>query len=219
MLILLPPSEGKNEPATNTPLSLDSLSFASELTSLRREAITQIDHALLRAPAAPAIEVYSGVLYQALDWQTLSRSAQSRGEKELLIFSALFGILRPCDSIPHYKAKIKSTHWKSALSQILDDSETDLIVDCRSSTYATVWRGDPAITVAVRVYQLKSGKLSVITHMSKKYRGELTRLLFQKKAPKNPEQLAAIASEKYHTRLTRSIGSEPWYLDLIIPLD
>ncbi len=219
MLILLPPSEGKNEPATKTRLSLDSLSFASELTSLRREAITQIDRALLRAPTAPAIEVYSGVLYQALDWHTLSRSAQIRGEKELLIISAIFGALRPSDSIPYYKAKMKAAHWKSALSQILDESETDLIVDCRSSTYATVWSGDPAITVAIRVFQLKAGKLSVITHMSKKYRGELTRLLLQKKAPKDPQQLAAIASERYQTRLTKPAGSQPWQLDLIIPLD
>ena len=104
MLILLPPSEGKNQPAGKTKLNLSKLTFADHLLDVRTRLVTK---SLAAAVAAKAIDVYSGVLYQALDWGSLSATAKARGEKSLLIVSAIFGVLRPSDVIPNYKAKIK----------------------------------------------------------------------------------------------------------------
>ena len=137
MLILLPPSEGKNQPAGKSKLNLAKLAFADHLLDIRTRLVTKT---LATAPAAKAIDVYSGVLYQALDWGSLSATAKARGDKSLLIVSAIFGVLRPSDVIPNYKAKIKSSDWKSDLKPVLDGLEADLIIDCRSSTYAGVWQ-------------------------------------------------------------------------------
>jgi hypothetical protein len=217
MLILLPPSEGKNQADGSDKFSLTELSFAGELSSLRAQAIRAYDPALLSALAAPAISIYSGVLYQALDWQSLGASAKIRGAHELLIISALYGVLRPDDSIVDYKAKISTSFWKKTLTRVLDPLEHEVIVDARSSTYSAVWTPDPSITVAVRVFQEKNGKRSVITHMSKKYRGELTRLLIKKKRARSPHDVFAIAQESYTCELTPPAAGKPWFLDLIIP--
>ena len=214
MLILLPPSEGKNQPTTKANINLAKLVFPKELLAIRSRLLTK---SLATSPAAKAIDVYTGVLYQALEWNSLSPTAKARGEKSILITSALFGVLRPSDVIPNYKAKIKTSDWKAALKPALDGLGADLIVDCRSSTYAATWQPSPEITVAVRVFKKEKGKISVITHLSKKYRGELTRVLLKSgKVPKKPEDLLEIAEKHFECKLIRPKGNLPWYLDLII---
>jgi cytoplasmic iron level regulating protein YaaA (DUF328/UPF0246 family) len=214
MLILLPPSEGKNQPTSKAKVNLAKLAFSKELLEIRSRLLTK---SLEAAPAAKAIDVYTGVLYQALDWKSLSATAQTRGEKSILISSAIFGVLRPSDLIPNYKAKIKVSDWKAALKPALDGLGADLIIDCRSSTYAGTWQSPPAITVAVRVFKKDKGKISVITHLSKKYRGELTRVLLKAgKVPKTPEELLAIAEIHFDCKLQKPKGNLPWCLDLII---
>jgi len=214
MLILLPPSEGKNQPTSKANINLAKLAFPKELLAIRSRLLTK---PLATAPSAKAIDVYSGVLYQALDWGSLSPTAKARGDKSLLIVSAIFGVLRPSDVIPNYKAKIKSSDWKAVLKPVLDGLDADLIVDCRSSTYAGVWQSPPDRTVAVRVFKKEKGKISVITHLSKKYRGELTRVLLKAgKVPKTPEDLLAIAEKNFECKLIRPRGNLPWYLDLIV---
>ena len=104
MLILLPPSEGKNPPRRGLPLNLDGLS-ASELTPTRERILDTLIHVsaapdglaqlglspgqadqleanvLLRtAPTARADKVYTGVLYEALGFDTLSPEAPSPGQ-------------------------------------------------------------------------------------------------------------------------------------------
>jgi cytoplasmic iron level regulating protein YaaA (DUF328/UPF0246 family) len=214
MLILLPPSEGKNQPTNKVNINLAKLAFPKELLAIRSRLLTK---ALATSPAAKAIDVYTGVLYQALEWNSLSPTAKARGEKSILITSALFGVLRPSDVIPNYKAKIKTSDWKAALKPALDGLAADLIVDCRSSTYAATWKPSPEITVAVRVFKKEKGKISVITHLSKKYRGELTRVLLKSgKVPTTPEDLLAIAEKHFECKLIRPKGNLPWYLDLMI---
>lgn len=214
MLILLPPSEGKNQPTTKANINLAKLVFPKELLAIRSRLLTKN---LTTSPAAKAIDVYTGVLYQALDWNSLSPTAKARGEKSILITSALFGVLRPSDVIPNYKAKIKTSDWKAVLKPVLDGLAADLIIDCRSSTYAATWQPSPEITVAVRVFKKERGKISVITHLSKKYRGELTRVLLKAgKAPKTPGDLLVIAEKHFECKLIRPKGNLPWYLDLII---
>jgi cytoplasmic iron level regulating protein YaaA (DUF328/UPF0246 family) len=214
MLILLPPSEGKNQPTSKAKVNLTKLVFSKELFEIRSRLLTK---SLAVAPAAKAMDVYTGVLYQALDWNSLTPTARARGEKSVLVVSAIFGVLRPSDLIPNYKAKIKVSDWKAALKPALDGLADDLIIDCRSSTYAGTWQPSPANTVAVRVFKKEKGKISVITHLSKKYRGELTRVLLKAgKVPKTPEDLLAIAEKHFDCKLQKPKGNLPWYLDLII---
>ena len=164
----------------------------------------------------PALSVYTGVLYQALDWASLSATAKKRGETSIAIISAKYGVVRPGDRIGSYKEKIDNKKMKGVVAAKLDPIKTGLIVDCRSSTYKTVWHAPIDITVEVRVSTVVDGVRTVVTHMSKKTRGEITRWLLQSRSmPKSPEDLYAIVSEKYPCALTPSDGVEPWILEVI----
>jgi cytoplasmic iron level regulating protein YaaA (DUF328/UPF0246 family) len=163
-----------------------------------------------------AISVYSGVLYQALDWPTLSPAAKKRGETALAIISAKYGVVRPSTKIESYKEKINNKAMAPIVASTLDSVKVPLIVDCRSSTYKTVWKSPVDITVEIRVSTVVDGVRTVITHMSKKTRGEIARWLLQSRSiPKTPEDLYAIVSEKYPCALTPSDGVDPWVLEVI----
>jgi len=215
VLILLPPSEGKSSPERGKKLNLKTLFGSPDLTDIRTkllESHPEIDETLCR----PAHEIYSGVLYQALAWESLSTTAKKRGSQSILIISALMGAVRIDDIIPTYKLKITTSLWKKPLTHLLESLGSDLIIDCRSSTYAGVWSPPHEKTVAIRVFQVKGGKKSVITHMSKKHRGELVRHLLQNSAPQTAQELHAIAREKFTCDLIPATGINPSYLDLLI---
>jgi cytoplasmic iron level regulating protein YaaA (DUF328/UPF0246 family) len=164
----------------------------------------------------PAINVYTGVLYQALDWASLAIAARKRGASAVVIISAKYGAVRPDQLIESYKEKIDNNAMRAPVGKVLDAIKTPLIVDCRSSTYKTVWHSPVEKTVEVRVSTVVDGVRTVVTHMSKKTRGEITRWLLQSRSmPKTPEDLYAIVSEKYPCALTPSDGHQPWVLEVI----
>jgi cytoplasmic iron level regulating protein YaaA (DUF328/UPF0246 family) len=199
MLILLPPSEGKTEPGAGAAVDLDSLAFAEELGEQREKLIRAFDPSLLKAPAAPAAEVYTGVLFGRLELPKLGKRARGR----VLIASALWGFVRPDDRIPHYKfppkTKLKgigapAAYWRPALAEAMPDREGELIVDMRSGAYTSFWKPKRATLPAVRAFTEQDGERKAVSHMAKAVRGDLARALLQaKKAPKDPEGAAAIA--------------------------
>ena len=129
MLILLPPSEGKDVPLRGRSLDLADLSFP-DLTTARERIVdalvdvcsgdpdvavrtlgvgpTQADlvrlNARLRdAPTARADRVYTGVLYDALSAATLSAAAKRRLGSRVAVTSSLFGLVRAGDRISAYR--------------------------------------------------------------------------------------------------------------------
>jgi uncharacterized protein len=199
MLVLLPPSEGKTQPETGVPVDLDGLVFAAELRGRREEVLEALDPGLREAPAAPAAEVYSGVLFQRLELPRLPPKARRR----LLIASALWGVVRPDDRIPHYKLPPKqkldgigplAKFWRPGLAEALPDSEGALIVDMRSGAYSTMWKPKRATLLAVRAFTESDGERKAVSHMAKAVRGDVARALLQAKKPADdPENAAAIA--------------------------
>jgi cytoplasmic iron level regulating protein YaaA (DUF328/UPF0246 family) len=168
-----------------------------------------------KSPTA-AINVYVGVLYQALGWSNLSAAAKKRGEKSIKIISARYGAIEPMSKIETYKEKIDNKKIAPQVSAVLDSVKTDLIVDCRSSTYKSVWHAPIDITVEIHVSTVVDGVRKVVTHMSKKTRGEIAKLLLQSRSiPNSPEDLYAIVSEKYPCALTPPMNGEPWILEVI----
>ena len=215
MLILLPPSEKKRTPETGPALDLSTLSFGIELLETRSVLLKKHKELSLVTSGA-AVTVYSGVLYQALDWLNLDAASVKRGQNSIVIISALFGALRPLDLIPNYKLKISTSHWKVCISAALESLDSELIIDARSSTYASVWTPPPSKTVAVRVYEIRNGEKKVITHMSKKTRGEVARLLIcENRMPKTPEEVFEIVKKNYQCELIAPANGKSWFIDVI----
>jgi len=245
VLILLPPSEGKFAPSEGAPVDLDSLAFAAELGERRQRlldalerlgtvatarALKQldiskgqageiaVDAALRSAPAAPAAEIYTGVLYDHLRLPELP----PRARRQVLIASALWGVVRPEDRIPYYRFSAKarlarigplSTYWRAELAAAMPDEPGDLVVDMRSAAYAAAWKPRRATLLAVRAFSESGGVRKPVSHMAKAVRGEVAReLLLAKQAPADPEAAAAIArAAGYEVELT---GPN---LDVIVP--
>jgi cytoplasmic iron level regulating protein YaaA (DUF328/UPF0246 family) len=123
--------------------------------------------------------------------------------------------VRPLDLIEPYKEKIKNKKMAAQVALALDGVESELIIDCRSSTYQTVWQSPVAITVEIKVFTKVAGVKKVITHMSKKTRGEVTHhILMSKKVPSNPHELEAIVSHKFECELLEGNKKNPWVLEV-----
>jgi cytoplasmic iron level regulating protein YaaA (DUF328/UPF0246 family) len=222
VLILLPPSEGKTAPRRGKPLELDRLGFPSltearaevldALTALcttggagdvakAAEVLglgkTQTDEVLRNAdlagaPTARADQVYSGVLYEALDLASLDAAARRRATSWVAIASGLFGLLRPGDRIPAYRLSGTvslpgigpvATFWSSRLDEAVEEAAgRGLVVDLRSSTYASFWRPDPVTArrvATVRVLHEVDGRRKVVSHFNKATKGRLVRALLR----------------------------------------
>jgi cytoplasmic iron level regulating protein YaaA (DUF328/UPF0246 family) len=199
MLVLLPPSEGKATPEVGEPVDLGALAFATELSAQREELLEALDPDLRTAPAAPAAEVYTGVLFQRLRLPELPAKAQH----QVLIASFLWGMVRPEDRIPHYRFSPKTrldgvgppaTYWRPALAAALPDEEGELIVDMRSGAYTAAWKPKQATLLAVRAFTESNGERKPVSHMAKAVRGEVAReLLLAKEPPSDPETAARLA--------------------------
>jgi len=163
----------------------------------------------------PAIQVYTGVLYAGLGWDRLNKGQQKLGQSAIAIISAKYGVVRPMDPIAPYKEKIDNKKMAAQVAQALDSAETELIIDCRSSTYQTVWQSPVAITVEIKVFTRVAGAKKVITHMSKKTRGEVTHeILKASKRPKTPEELQVIVAQKFECELISGDEKNPWVLEV-----
>jgi cytoplasmic iron level regulating protein YaaA (DUF328/UPF0246 family) len=221
MRILLPPSEGKAEPEGGGPVDLDSLVFAAELRKQRQTLLRAVDPKLRKAHAAPAAEIYSGVLYQRLDLAGLSPAARRRAAKRVLIASALWGFVRPTDRIPHYRLPPSTkldgigplaAWWRPSLAVAMPDESGETIVDMRSGAYTSAWKPRQATLLAVRAFREENGARKAVSHMAKAVRGDVARaLLLARSEPKSPEGVAAVAADAgFEVELT------PTSLDVIV---
>ena len=162
-----------------------------------------------------AISVYTGVLYTALGWESLSAAQKRLGQASIRIISAKYAAVQPLDEIKTYKEKINNAKMRPLVAKILNPIDTDLIIDCRSSTYQSVWQSPTEKTVEIKVFTKVDGVKKVITHMSKKTRGEVTRLLLQSPTvAKTPQQLKAVVVKRFDCELISSAPNQPWVLEV-----
>ena len=179
-------------------------------------------------PSAPAHTVYSGVLYDALGYRTMTATQKRKADAAVVVISALWGAIGFADSIPAYRLSMAvglpetgklASYWKKRLPTALDaHAEGHLLVDCRSSTYAAAWTPEPARTVVVNVFQERNGKRTVVSHFAKHTRGELARHLLTRrgKAPETPAALLKAAQEVWQAELVDGTARKAHALNIIL---
>jgi cytoplasmic iron level regulating protein YaaA (DUF328/UPF0246 family) len=257
VLILLPPSEGKTSPPRGSTLELAGLSFpalSGQRTATLKSLIdlcaknsksaaailglgpTQADeirvNALLRkAACAPAIEVYTGVLFDALDVMSLGKPARRRLQASTVISSALFGLVRPDDLIPAYRLSgdvtlpgigAPAAHWRDSVGQVISES-SGVIIDLRSQMYANLGPIPTEVAtraVTARILLENNGKRSIVSHHNKASKGRLVRALVERGAQlKSVEELMSALHElKWKAELSESRkAGQPATLDIVVP--
>ena len=257
MLLLLPPSERKRTATTGPPLDLSVLSSPS-LTSARTKVLEALEEAsagpsagqVLGAgpslaaevqrntrwrtePAMPVAQLYSGVLYDALDLPGLPRGAAARAATGVLVSSAAYGLLSPADAVPAYRLSMGTdlpgtgplaAFWREHLGPVLDalvEPPGQVVVDARSSTYAAAWRPPRALAdrvVALRVLRERDGRRTVVSHMAKHTRGLVARHLLVRRGrvPTGAESLAAAVAEAFPAELAPATPGRPRTLDVVV---
>ncbi|WP_167132363.1 YaaA family protein [Paramicrobacterium chengjingii] len=213
MLILLPPSETKRAGGTGRSFSAEALRFRelSEHRSALLDALVElaetpeamvsalklgatqhgeidVNRRVRDSPTMPAIDRYTGVLYDALDGQSLTPPQRTFADTHVLIHSALFGLLPALDPIPAYRLSHSSRipglslkkHWKDSLRALLAERD-DLIIDMRSEGYSDLGTAPGrAGSYYLRVLTTESdGTRRALNHFNKKAKGEFARALIR----------------------------------------
>lgn len=140
------------------------------------------------SPTMPAIERYTGVLFDALDAASLSPAGAAGARECVVIHSALFGTIRASDPIPAYRLSYDSrlsdvrlgALWAAPISRELD-AIAGLIVDMRSEAYVALGpipAGENRVFLRV-VADGADGTRRAVTHFNKRGKGLLARAIIE----------------------------------------
>jgi len=208
MKILLAPAETKKEGGDKSPYCQDNFYFKSLFENqnnivntyndfIKKSSIEELSlwfglknlkecekysKSILEKPTMKAIQRYTGVAFDALDYDTLSKKEQSYCDDNVLLFSNLFGVLKSNDFIPDYKYKQGSNLedidviklYKQNINKELDEYLGEEVIDLRAGFYDKFYK--PSASVITYKF-LKEGK--VVSHWAKHYRGMIVRELAQ----------------------------------------
>ncbi|WP_030435736.1 YaaA family protein [Actinoplanes subtropicus] len=264
MLILLPPSEGKTPAPAGPPLDHATLwlpklapsrkRIATKLAALSKRTSPRAIQETLRilgltdgqrdelarnaalhdAPTAPATDIYTGVLYEALDANSLKTDSRAWLDRTAVVFSGLWGVVRPTDRIPAYRCSVGTTlpppiggltaYWKRVLKPHLDPAAADTpVLDLRSGAYAAMWAPPPATSATLRVLHERMidgiAKRSVVSHFNKATKGRMLRALAEATATPTSidEVITALRDLKYQIEEQPGGAGQPRHLDVIVP--
>ena len=213
MLILLPPSETKRPGGSRRSLEIESLSLPS-LAAPRERAVDALialaadpaasarvlrlgpklaDEAVVNAhlrtgPTMPAIDRYTGVLYDALDAPSLPAPARAWLGRNVLVHSAPFGPVGALDRIPAYRLgagiavpglESAKRMWAGPVTEALRAAAPAFVLDLRSESYVALGPIPQEVPSAyVRVTaQDADGVARALNHFNKHAKGALVREL------------------------------------------
>ena len=206
MKILLAPAETKIDGGNNLPYSQDNFYF-KELFPTRDTIVKEYEkllekstledlskwfglknlkecekysQSILEKPTTKAILRYTGVAFDALEYNSLNKNEQDYCDENIVLFSNLFGALKASDLIPDYKYKQGAVldtidvikEYKENMKDILDEYLGKEVIDLRAGYYDKFYK-PTASTITYKF--LKDGK--VVSHWAKHYRGLVVREL------------------------------------------
>jgi hypothetical protein len=147
-----------------------------------------------RARTRRALDRYAGVVYEGFDVATLTTAQRRWADRSVLVFSGLFGIVAGREQIPDYRVPAAAVlpalgsvaaFWRPILADAVPGrlGRRGLVLDLRSSDYATLWR--PSADLVRRVVPVRmlsrrpDGTYGVISYNSKHAKGRLARSVIE----------------------------------------
>ena len=138
----------------------DDLSKLFSVKGERLDEAIATNGKLPAGPLMPAINRYSGVMFDFLDYGSMAKAEQAAFDQHAILFSGLWGLLRPTDLIPDYKLKMDaslpslgkvSAFWKPLVSALLNPMLDDMVVwDLLPGAHRAAWDGKAAMRRAGR---------------------------------------------------------------------
>ena len=154
------------------------------------EEAIRFNQGIYSAPLMSALDRYSlGVMYKAMDFVGLPTGAQRRLLENGVVFSGLFGLLRPDDLIPNYRLRIDATlpeigkvskYWKPHLSPSLNETlQGRFVWDLLPSAHREAWDDDHSYAqlIQVKFFVEEDGERKAVSHNVKPLRGQLVNFI------------------------------------------
>lgn len=161
-------------------LQKGDLPTLSKMFGLKKEAdILAHKKDIIHELTMKAIQRYTGVAFDYLDYETLDADAQAYIDSHVILFSNLFGPIRASDLIPEYKLKqgepvgeIRTEKFYHEHSEELMEAylAEEQILDLRAGFYDKFYKPSKPYTT---LKFIKDGK--VVSHWAKAYRGIVLR--------------------------------------------
>ena len=226
MIFLLPPSEtkepgGKKMAKVLSHKELDKTrkllqqalieicknpTLASKALKLgpKQPAEIQVNLELAQPKCMPALDRYTGTLYDALKLGGVSAAMRNRASKAVFIQSSLFGLISAGDEIPNYRLSAGSklpgvnlkSIWQAAHETLWSKYSKEIVIDMRSNSYADL----APVPDKMACYTLdvvledKEGKRTRLNHFNKQAKGRFLRsALVMSPAPKTVADLKTVA--------------------------
>lgn len=149
------------------------------------EEAVRVNTEIYDAPLMSALDRYSpGVMYASMDFAGLPTGAQRRLLENGIIFSGLFGLLRPDDLIPNYRLRMDAdlpeigkvyAFWKPHVSVLLNRVlEGQFVWDFLPQMHQRAWDDERtyAERVTVRFMKESGGERTPVSHGVKPLRGQ-----------------------------------------------
>lgn len=201
MKILIPASEGKAKVTTPSNLKFQDTNFKfnksvkqvvnllelidqEDLRSIygtsqeKSESFHRQNQSIFSEKCVSAIDRYTGVVYENIGWKNLDQIAKDYLQNHILIFSGLFGMVKPLTPIPNYKLKMNvlslQIHWRPVLTEALSNEEfiIDLLPQVHRKAYVpneNVYKVDFSV--------IKKGKKTAAGHFGKAVKGKFIKYL------------------------------------------
>lgn len=190
---------------------------------------------LERAPATAALDVYTGVLFDALAHHDLTDQQRQVAQDCVVVISALWGAVRATDRITPYRlsgdTKLRglgkvgslkaSTYWRPHLDAVLGpEAIQQVVVDCRSATYAAAFRPPAVNTVGITVVQEVKGRRVVVSHNAKHTRGLVARHLIEQTAdgvhPHTIDEVVDVVRQRWDVEVAAPTTTKPGQLTVVV---
>ncbi|MFJ3472065.1 YaaA family protein [Microbacterium maritypicum] len=246
MKILLPPSETKHEGGEGSPLDLASLALPSlnERRAVVIEALIDLaadeeaarrvlklsarqsgdvahNRALRSAPTMPAIDRYTGVLFDALDARSLSVASRRWLGAHVWIHSAPLGPVGALDAVPMYRLAAGTSvpglpalrrHWAEATSAAIAEADPSFVLDLRSEAYVALGPVPDSVSSAYVRVVTEHGR--ALNHFNKKSKGALVRAIAEDRPRVGSLRGLRLWAEKRGIILRD--GPQPGVLELVV---
>lgn len=212
MKVLLPPSETKRPGGEGPALAVPELALpaltgqrqavldalvdlsadedaARRVLKLSARQVGDVAHNrdLRTAATMPAVDRYTGVVFDALDAGTLSAASRRWLGAHVWIHSAPLGPIGALDGIPPYRLAAGTSlpgvpalrrHWAQATTAAIAEEGPSFVLDLRSEAYAALGPIPPGVPSAyVRVVTDDGAGSRALNHFNKKSKGLLVRAL------------------------------------------
>lgn len=246
MKIILPPSETKRPGGSGAPLDLEALALpvlapqraavldalialaqnpseAQRVLKLSDRQVGDIEHnlAMRTSPTMPAVDRYTGVLYDGLDAATLPAASRRWLGRHVWVHAAPFGPIGALDGIPAYRLAAGTSlpgisalrrHWADAVTAAMAQDPPPFVLDLRSEAYAALGAVPASVSSAYVRVVTEQGR--ALNHFNKKAKGELVRALAEDRA--RIRTLSGIQTWAQSRGIVIRRAEDPRVIDLVV---